>query len=176
MRRSVVSLDKSKEKLLLSIFIVEHNTYSITQETKKALPEKGKALLLDGSADEGLTEVDDASHDDDERDVDLDGEVQELALAADRADGGDGNRDVLRGDHLAGAGAQRIRGGNPGLDALARADGHGRVRLQLAEEDAGRGSGARDERADGADEGGDERVHRARRATAVSAISCVMPA
>ena len=94
MRRSVVSLDKSKEKLLLSIFIVEHNTYSITQETKKALPEKGKALLLDGSADEGLTEVDDASHDDDERDVDLDGEVQELALAADRADGGDGNLNI----------------------------------------------------------------------------------
>ena len=41
----------------------------------------GKALpVWCGSADEGLAEVDDASHDDDERDVDLDGEVQELAL------------------------------------------------------------------------------------------------
>ena len=47
-------------------------------------------------ADKSLTEVDDAAHDDDVREIDLYGKFQEMAVRARCCDSSNGNRNALR--------------------------------------------------------------------------------
>ena len=85
-----------------------------------------------------------------------------LAAFAGDADGRDADGDALRGDDLARTGACGVGRSYPDLRVLRGPDGHGRIHLELAQEDAGGRCRSCDKTAHRADEGGDSRIHDAR--------------